>query len=108
MTKPPLNQLIEWDGSYDRPVPKGSCVTILRNDGSYLKTTNPYLDWTGVTAYLVHAYPPEDDVVDYEVTCFSDGDVRTTYVPHGECRPVAVLTIRFTNGIAEIVSQEKA
>ena len=104
MTKPPLNQLIEWDGSYDRPVPKGSCVTILRNDGSYLKTTNPYLDWTGVTAYLVHAYPPEDEkTLAQEIVDHIDIDTNheAGLIPHS--------TIQLLQRIhAEIVSQERA
>ena len=62
MTKPPLNTYIEWDGSSKPPVPVGTEVTCWIGGGA-IRTTISGMSFRGVTAYLVHSYPEEPEVV---------------------------------------------
>lgn len=113
MTKPPLNTYIEWDGSETPPVPENTDITYWTESGeAYREQHDDGCFWETVTAYLVHSYPPEDEVRDVWVLFGAVGCASLRYSSAGARNARAqgdtITHLRFTNGVAEIVSQEKA
>lgn len=58
-TRPKVGVLHEHDGSCDAPVPVGTYNTHWAYGEPYSNTLDQSDDWSMITQYLVHSYPPK-------------------------------------------------